>query len=94
MLDNTRVTLARNPRDGKRYYTRPMTMDHYELLREFVDSVDRLNGMLMVVTTNPDFVDEDHPRSYAIYQALQTRIMNDVRDKNLANPIASLVRLS
>ncbi len=94
LLDNTRVTLARNPRDGKRYYTRPMTMDHYELLREFVDSVDRLNGMLMVVTTNPDFVDEDHPRSYAIYQALQTRIMNDVRDKNLANPIASLVRLS
>ena len=96
LLDNTRVTLARRPRppDGKRYYTRPMTMEHYELLREFVDGVDRLSGMLFVVVTNYEFLDENSARGYGIYQALRTRVMDDVRDRNLVNPVASLVRLS
>ncbi|MCY3899095.1 MAG: DUF2791 family P-loop domain-containing protein [Caldilineaceae bacterium] len=94
LLENSRVTLARNPRDGKRYYTRPMTMDHYELLREFIDDVDRLEATLMIVVTNYDFIDEQSPRGWKIYSALQTRIMDDVRDRNLVNPIAALVRLS
>ena len=40
LFDNSRVTVARrpNPKDGFRYYTRPMAMEHYELLREFIDS--------------------------------------------------------
>lgn len=94
LLDNTRVTLVRNPKDGKRYYTRAMTMDHYELLREFIDDVDRLTGTLFVVVTNYDFIDEQSKRGWKIYEALQTRVMDDVRDKNLVNPIAALVRLS
>ena len=94
LLENTRVTLARNPKDGGRFYTRPMTMDHYELLREFIDDVDRLAGTLLVVVTNYDFIDEQAPRSWKIYTALQTRIMDDVRDRNLVNPVAALVRLS
>ena len=92
LLDNRRVTLARNPRDGVRYYTRAMAMDHYELLREFVDDVDRLAGTLMLVATDAGFV--DGPRSFDIYEALKTRVMDDVRDRNLVNPVASLVRLS
>ncbi len=94
LLDNTRVTIARNPRDGKRYYTRPMTMDHYELLRELIDDVDRLQGALMIVLTDYAFVDEHSPRSWAMYPALRTRVMDDVRDRNIANPVAALVRLS
>ena len=95
LLDNSRVTLARNPKDGQRYYTRAMAMDHYELLREFVDDIDRLSGTLLVVVTNSDFLDESAAsRGYGIYQALRTRVMDDVRDRNLANPVASLVRLS
>ena len=94
MLDNSRVTLARNPRDGQRYYTRAMAMEHYELLREFVDGVDRLSGTLFVVATNYDFVYETGARGYGIYQALRTRIMDDVRDRSMVNPVASLVRLS
>lgn len=95
LLDNSRVTLARNPRDGQRYYTRAMAMDHYELLREFVDDIDRLSGTLLVVVTSPEFLDESAAsRGYGIYQALRTRVMDDVRDKNLVNPVASLVRLS
>lgn len=97
LLDNARVTLARNPRDGLRYYTRAMAVEHYELLREFVDGVDKLANTLLVVVTSEDFLDEDssnRSRGYGIYSALRTRVMDDVRDRNLANPIASLVRLA
>ena len=94
LFDNSRVTLARNPRDGFRHYTRAMAMDHYEVLREFVDTTDQLTGALMVVVTNYDFLDESGPKGYHIYQALMTRIMDDVHDRNQVNPMASLVRLS
>lgn len=94
-LDNSRVTEASRPDDGSRFYTRPMVMDHYELLRELIDSADRLTGTVVVVASNPDFLDEDtKSRGFGIYEALMTRVMNDVRDKNQVNPMASLVRLS
>lgn len=94
LVDNSRVTLPRNPRDGFRHYTRAMAMDHYEVLREFVDATDQLTGALLVVVTNDEFLDESGPKGYHIYQALMTRIMDDVHDKNQANPMASLVRLA
>ena len=93
LIENSRVTLARRPKDGSRYYTRAMTIDHYELLREFIDDVDRLAATLMVVVTNNEFIDEQAARGWRIYSALQTRIMDDVRDRNLVNPVAALVRL-
>ena len=94
LLDNNRVTLAKNPKDGSRFYTRAMVMDHYELLREFIDDVNRLSGTLLVTLTNNEFIDIDAPKGWAIYPALRTRVMDDVRDKIIANPVASLVRLS
>lgn len=97
LLDNRRVTVARNPRDGLRYYTRAMAVDHYELLREFVDEVDRLAGTLLLVATGPGFVDDEpdaRSRGFGIYEALKTRVMDDVRDRNRVNPVAALVRLS
>ena len=95
LLDNTRVTLARRPQDDSGYYTRPMVIDHYELLRELIDSADRLSGTMVVVASDPEFLDPDtRSRGFGIYEALMTRVMNDVHDKNLANPMASLVRLS
>ena len=95
LLDSTRVTLARRPQDGSRFYTKAMVIDHYELLRELIDSADRLDGTLVVVAANPEFLDEDtRSRGFGAYPALMTRVMNDVRDRNLANPAATLVRLS
>ena len=97
LLDNSRVTLARNPRDGLRYYTRAMVLEHYELLREFVDATDRLTATMLVVVTSNDFLDEEggsRSRGFGTYQALMTRVIDDVRDRNLVNPVASLVRLS
>ena len=96
-MDNSRITLADNPRDGSRFYTKAMVMDHYELLREFVDESYRMTGVLMVVSPNDGFLDEDRSRGsrgYGIYEALMTRVMTDVRDRNLVNPAASLVQLT
>ena len=97
LLDNSRVTVARNPRDGWKYYTRAMTLEHYELLRQFIDRVDHLTATLLLVVTNVAFVDEDEgrrSRGYGIYQALQTRVMDDVRDRGRVNPMSALVRLA
>ncbi|MCY3561565.1 MAG: DUF2791 family P-loop domain-containing protein [bacterium] len=97
LFDNRRVTLSRNPKDGHRYYTRAMTLDHYEMLREFIDSADRLSNTLMVILASNEFLDpspEKGSRGYGIYPALQTRVMDDVRDPHRANPVASLVVLS
>lgn len=95
LLDSSRVTLSPNPKDGCRYYTRAMATDHYEVLREFVDGIDRLAGTLLVIVTNSAFLDEDaRSKGFGIYPALMTRVMDDVRDKNLVNPVSSLVRLS
>ena len=95
LFDNRRVMLSRRPQDGSRFYTKAMVIDHYELLRELIDSADQLSRTLVVVSTGPDFLDEDtRSRGFGAYPALMTRVMNDVRDRNLVNPMASLVRLS
>ncbi len=96
-FDISRVTVARRPKDGQRYYTRTMAMEHYELLREFIDDADRLTCALLVVAASQDFLEDAtdrRSRGYGMYQALQTRVMDDVRDRNLVNPAASLVRLA
>ncbi len=94
ILDNSRVTLRRNPRDGLRFYSRSAVMDHYEHLRELIDGTDRLEGFFMIVLANDDFLDDDPAgKGFSIYQALRGRIADEVRDRNQANPMATLVRL-
>ena len=94
-LDDSRVTIRRNPRDGQLFYSRPAVLDHYELLREFIDGTDRLEGLLMVVLAKDDFLDEDIAgRGYAIYRALRGRIADEVRGRSQANPMSTLVRLA
>lgn len=94
-LDNARILLNRNPQDGKRYYSKAMVIDHYELLREFIDGVDRLEGTFLLVATDYEFLDDSHrTRGWGMYNALKTRVMDDVRDRNVVNPAASLVRIS
>ena len=95
LLDDTRVTLRRNPRDGMRFYSRSAVMDHYELLRELIDSTDRLPGLFMVVLATEDFLDPDERgKGFTIYRALLGRIAEEVRDRNRSNPMAALVRLT
>ena len=95
VLDDTRVTLRRNPRDGLRFYSRSAVMDHYEMLRELIDGTDRLEGLLLVVLTGEDFLDDDiRGKGFSIYQALMSRIADEVRSRTQPNPMATLVRLS
>ena len=95
ILDASRVTLRRNPRDGLRFYSRSAVMDHYELLRELIDGADRLDGLMMVVLAGEDFLDTDlRGKGFSIYQALRSRIADEVRSRTQANPLATLVRLS
>ena len=93
ILDNRRVLTTPNPKDGMKYYTRMMVLDHYEVLRELIDDIDRLPGLMLVVTTNAEFV-QAGKRSYREYQALAMRIMNDVRDEQQQNRAAALVNVS
>jgi hypothetical protein len=97
MLDNSRVLVSKRPTDGSRYYTRPMALESYQLLREFIDSTERVPATMMLIISTSEFLNaESGPRSRGIgaYSALQTRIMDDVKDRNLINPVASLVRLA
>jgi len=95
LFDVTRVTVLRNPRDGLLFYSRSSAMDHYELLREFIDATDRLEGCFMVVRADTDFLDEQGTgKGYGMYQALMSRIIDEVRDRTLVNPMSSLIRLT
>ena len=95
ILDSGRVPLRRNPHDGLRFYSRSAVMDHYELLRELIDGTDRLNGLLLVVLAGEEFLDEERgAKGFSIYQALRSRIADEVRARSQGNPMATLVRLS
>jgi hypothetical protein len=95
VLDVTRVAVARNPRDESLYYTRSAVLDAYELLRQFIDGTDRLEKCLIVVVPDPAFLDEDQEgRGIGAYPALKFRVYDEVRDRRLVNPMASLVRLA
>ena len=96
-LDNARVTERKRRADGSRYYTRAMTMDHYEILREFIDGADRLAATLIVACSDAAFLDQEadrQSRGVGIYPALLYRIIDDVRDKRMENPAAALCRLT
>jgi bacteriophage exclusion system BrxC/D-like protein len=94
LLDLTRLAVAKNPRDDRVYYSTSMLYDTFEVLREFIDSADRLTHCLFVVFPDLSFLDNTSRRGMAIYEALQFRIDDDVRARELVNPMAALVRVS
>lgn len=95
VLDTARLTLARNPRDEKLYYSKAAVLDAYEVLRQFIDGTDRLEGCFIVVIPDAAFLEDDPlGRGIGAYQALMFRVIDEIRDRHLVNPLASLVRLS
>lgn len=94
-VDWTRLAVARRPPVEQRsglYYTKAAIMDAYEVLRQLIDAVDTLRGVLVTVRLPPELVTDD-VRGLPAYSALQLRIVDEVRDKRRANPYAALVRL-
>jgi hypothetical protein len=93
LVDAARLMVAKNPQDQTLYYTKAAVLDTYEVLRQFIDGADRLNGCLMVVVPDTRFL-EDLSRGISAYEALKFRVFDEIRDAKLVNPMASLVRLA
>ena len=93
-LDVTRYTAARRPLepDGSLYHSTAATLDAYEVLRQFVDATDELEGCFIVVLAPTELL-LDEKRGLGRYPALQLRVWDEVRDRQRANPLSSLVRL-
>jgi hypothetical protein len=80
------------PTDGTLSFSSSATMDLYELLRQFIDSADDTEGLLMVVLAPHEFL-TDARRGVDRYEALKLRVWDDIRPKHRQNPLASLVRI-
>jgi len=80
--------------EGELYYTRAALFDAYEVLRQFIDATDEMEGVMIVVAAPAAMLDEFSNRSMFQYRALSNRIRDDVHDRLHANPYAPLVRLA
>ncbi|MBI4311598.1 MAG: DUF2791 family P-loop domain-containing protein [Chloroflexi bacterium] len=98
VLDITRFMALRRPTepDGTFYYSIAAVLDGYEVLRQFVDDTDEMEHCFILVVGSPASLEpqEDNPRSVTAYQALWTRVADEVRDRYRVNPLASLIRVS
>ena len=96
-LDISRYLLSTKPRDrdpdSGHFYSGPAVLDAYEVLRQFIDGTDEMEGCLIVVIAPMDFLNDDR-RGLNRYDALKLRILDEVRDRQRENPLASLVRLT
>ena len=94
-LDITRYlisTKSKNPDEGF-FYSLPAVLDVYEVLRQFIDGTDEMEGLLVIILAPKGFLQDDK-RGLSRYDALKLRIWDEVRDSQRQNPLASMVRLS
>ncbi|MEI6448775.1 MAG: BREX system ATP-binding domain-containing protein, partial [Actinomycetes bacterium] len=66
----------------------------YEVLRQFIDATDEMEGLLVVVSAPEALLDDFSNRSLQKYRALRNRIWDDVRDRSYPDPYAPMVRLA
>lgn len=92
--------LAADRRDSEPsiYYSDAAYMQMLTMIRRFIDEIDTFERFLFVILTSPDFyknksVDTSVKRCYYDYDALQTRIGQEVHDARYANPAAALAHL-
>lgn len=94
-IDGSRLLARERATDGTVNYTTAALLDAYEVLRQFVDATDDLEGLLIAVLVPPSFLDlEPWGRGLGRYPALMYRVYDEVRDRALPNPLTALVRLS
>jgi hypothetical protein len=93
VMDIERLASA-SKRDGGTGFHYPLAhvMDTYELLRQFIDATDEMEGVMVLIMAPPSLLDDER-RGFPAYQALQNRIWDDVRDSRRQNPYAPMVRL-
>jgi hypothetical protein len=78
--------------DAPLKYSRAAVQDVYEALRQFIDSTDEMKHFLLVAAAGPGLIFNEK-RGLDCYSALKLRTVDDVRDRNRANPLGALVRL-
>lgn len=74
-------------------YSASAVLDGYEMLRQFIDGTDDIEGLMMVVLAPYEFL-TDQRLGLNRYEALKLRIWDDVRDKFRQNPFAPMIRLT
>ena len=87
-----------NSSEPEVFYSDAAYMQMLTLIRRFIDEIDRFERFFLVILTSPNFykdktLDPTVKRCYFDYDALQTRIGQEVHDARHANPAASLVQL-
>jgi len=87
------ATHRRDVPEDEIYYTPAALWDAYEVLRQFIDATDEMEGLLVVVSAPDTLLDDFSNRSLQKYRALRNRIWDDVRDRRHANPYAPMVRI-
>lgn len=75
------------------HYPLAHVMDTYEMLRQFIDATDEMEGVMLLITAPPTLL-VDEKRGFPAYTALQNRIWDDVRDRSRQNLYAPMVRLA
>jgi hypothetical protein len=95
VLDISRYLIPKNmsKQNSGLFYSTPAVLDVYEVLRQFIDDTDEMEGLLVIVVAPKDFL-VDEKRGLGRYTALKMRIWDEVRDKERQNPLASLIRIS
>ena len=77
-LDAERLMLSRNPKDNRLFYSKAAVLDTYEVLRQFIDAADQMNGCFLTVVPSIAFL-EDQSRGIAAYEALKFRVFDEDR---------------
>ena len=82
---------AADPNQGRRF-SKSATLEVYEVVRQFIDGTDEMEGTMLVFLTGPEFL-IDGVRGMKSYGALRLRLYADVLDRSRPNPLSPMVTL-
>ena len=91
-VDISRYATASPPPGEGNKYTRAAAMGLYEVVRQFIDATDELEGCAIVFLAPRDWP-SDGFRGLRMYRALEARVADEVRDARFDNPLAVLARV-
>lgn len=91
-VDIGAYSAARHADTTGQFYRRPACLEMYEVIRQFIDATDAMEGCALVFATPPGWR-EDEARGLGAYRALRYRVSEEARDETRENPVAMLIRL-
>ena len=67
--------------------------DAYEVIRQLIDGTDDAEGCFVIVLATPDLLSHER-RGLSAYDALRSRVQDEVHDRRRSNPLSTLIRIS